>query len=92
MITMCATHGLARACHVRVTCILISVFKCESINDFAELRPPSRSCAPPGSTISQAFGNLRLYEYKAVLRIKPLIAPGDSVTKGIEKHCLNLIK
>ncbi len=31
MITMCATHGLARACHMRVTCILISVFKCESI-------------------------------------------------------------
>ncbi len=35
VITMCATHGLARACHVHVTCILINVFKCESINDFA---------------------------------------------------------
>ncbi len=35
VITMCATHGLARACHMRVTCILISVFKCESIKDFA---------------------------------------------------------
>ncbi len=31
MITMCATRGLVRVCHVRVTCILIVVFKRESI-------------------------------------------------------------